>query len=47
MSVDTHHDPEFTEWNWATVEEAIDGAVEFKKELYPAVFAAFAEWLLA
>ena len=44
LDLDTHHDPEFTEWKWATVEQAIDGAIEFKRELYPTVFAAFAEF---
>ena len=41
LDLETHHDPEFTEWKWATVEEAIDGAIEFKRDLYPRVFAAF------
>ena len=35
-----HHRPEFEEWTWA----AVEGAIEFKRELYPAVFAAFRDW---
>jgi len=42
LDLETHHEPEFDDWKWATVQEAIDGAIEFKQELYPAVFAAFA-----
>ena len=45
LDLNTHHEPEFEEWKWATVDEAIDGAIEFKRELYPAVFAAFRDLL--
>jgi putative (di)nucleoside polyphosphate hydrolase len=45
LDLATHHDPEFEEWRWATPDEAIAGAIEFKTELYPRVFASFAEWL--
>ena len=40
FNVDTD-DPEFRQWRWATVEEVIDNAIEFKREIYPRVFAAF------
>ena len=38
-------DPEFNSWRWATPDEVIAGAIEFKRELYPAVIAAFRDWL--
>ena len=44
IRVDTD-DPEFLDWRWATVDEVIAGAIEFKRELYPRVFAAFADYL--
>ena len=34
------HDPEFAEWRWATRDEVLAEAIEFKRELYPRVFAA-------
>jgi len=45
LDLNTHHDPEFEEWKWATVEDAIAGAIEFKRALYPRIFAAFRDWL--
>ncbi len=30
--------PEFDEWRWATVDEVLAEAIEFKRALYPAVF---------
>ena len=44
FNVDTE-DPEFRQWRWATPEEVIDNAIEFKRELYPRVFDAFRDWL--
>jgi len=34
-------DPEFLQWRWATPAEVVEQAIEFKRELYPRVFAAF------
>jgi len=42
--VDTD-EPEFRRWRWATVDEVLAEAIEFKRELYPRVFAAFRKWL--
>ena len=44
IAVDTD-DPEFLDWRWATVDEVIAGAIEFKRELYPRVFDAFRNWV--
>jgi len=44
LTVETD-EPEFRQWKWATVEDVLERAIEFKRELYPAVFAAFRDWL--
>jgi putative (di)nucleoside polyphosphate hydrolase len=44
LTVETD-EPEFRQWKWATVDEVIAGAIEFKRDLYPAVFVAFGDWL--
>lgn len=33
------HDPEFDAWRWVTLDEAVDGAVDFKREVYQALRA--------
>lgn len=38
IDLDTH-DPEFDAWRWVTVDEAVEGAVDFKREVYEALRA--------
>ncbi len=44
--IETAH-PEFNAWRWASPEEVIQMAVPFKRDLYEAVFIAFAPDLQA
>jgi putative (di)nucleoside polyphosphate hydrolase len=34
-----HHDPEFTEWKWAPIEDLPELVIGFKRELYKAIVA--------
>lgn len=40
-----HHEVEFDAWKWATFPEALGSVVEFKRDTYRNVFAAFAPLL--
>lgn len=33
------HDPEFDAWRWVTLDEAVDAAVDFKRDVYEALRA--------
>lgn len=35
------HKPEFDAWKWVTMDEAVEGAVDFKREVYEALREGF------
>ena len=42
LGVHTH--PEFEEWRWARLDEALETIVSFKRDAYVQVIAAFRQW---
>jgi putative (di)nucleoside polyphosphate hydrolase len=44
IDLETHH-PEFARWRWASTEEALRLIVAFKRPVYQAVLAEFADFL--
>lgn len=43
ITLDLHHDPEFSRWKWVAPHTAIDLIVPFKQELYRQVMSLFAD----
>lgn len=38
------HTPEFTDWRWGTLQEAVEGTIQFKRHVYATVAARFSRW---
>jgi len=43
FDLDAHHPPEFSAWRWVSMEAAVALVVPFKRQVYHAVAAAFAD----
>lgn len=41
INLNTHDDPEFSQWKWVSIDDLIEYAVSFKREVYERVFDEF------